>query len=124
MLRSCQCSGFDRKVLEAQEQEERERQQKKDRKRDRQVSIYLPDCWQNDFAHTAHSGRKSGLNNAVVLPTFCSSCAPPESFLQTSCLVAMGTTFVVITCMLLFSQSGTFLAGVGQLCIIVVQIVT
>ena len=38
MLHSCQCAGFDRKVLEAQEEEERERQQKKDRKRDRRVS--------------------------------------------------------------------------------------
>lgn len=32
-------SGFDKKVLEAQEEEERERQLKKDRKRERRVSI-------------------------------------------------------------------------------------
>ena len=31
-------AGFDKKVLEAQEEEERERQRKKDRKRERRVS--------------------------------------------------------------------------------------
>lgn len=79
MLHACQCAGFDRKVLEAQEEEERERQRKKDRKRDRRVST-LPDCWQNDSAHTTQSQPESGLNNAIVLPTFCSSRASPESF--------------------------------------------
>ena len=58
MLHSCQCAGFDRKVLEAQEEEERERQRKKDRKRDRRVRT-LPDCRQNDSAHTAQSGPES-----------------------------------------------------------------
>ena len=33
-------AGFDKKVLEAQEEEERERQRKKDRKRERRVSRY------------------------------------------------------------------------------------
>ena len=48
MLKSnCQFAGWDRKVLEAQEEEERERQRKKDRKRERQVGsdhLQLPCC--------------------------------------------------------------------------------
>ncbi len=69
MLHTCQCAGFDRKVLEAQEEEERERQRKKDRKRDRRVST-LPDCRQNESAHTAHSEHENGLNNAIVFLHF------------------------------------------------------
>ena len=44
----CWPAGFDRKVLEAQEEEERERQRRKDRKRERQVSsvVYMCMCFE------------------------------------------------------------------------------
>ena len=43
---------------------------------------------------------------------------------DTSCLVVTGTTVVVITCVLLFSQSVTLLACISQLYTLGVQIVT
>ncbi len=117
MLHTCQCAGFDKKVLEAQEEEERERQRKKDRKRDRQVST-LPDCWQNDSARTALSGHESGPNNVIVLPTFVSACASPQSFSH----FLLGCNGPHCCCHHQCSESCTLSASVSQLYILGVQL--